>query len=50
MTSYSKTLWQNETKASDIVLMLHDCMTYGINMKLQCWMGAVKSKCQFNCS
>ena len=32
MTSYSKTSWQNETKARDIVLMLHDCMT--INMTL----------------
>ena len=32
MTSHSKTLWQNETKPRDIVLMLHDCMT--INMTL----------------
>ena len=32
MTSHSKTLWQNDTKAKDIVLMLHDCMT--INMTL----------------
>ena len=26
MISHSKTSWQNETKARDIVLMLHDCM------------------------
>ena len=32
MISHSKTSWQNETKARDIVLMLHDCMT--INMTL----------------
>ena len=38
MTSYFKTSWQNETKARDIVLMLHDCMK--INMILVvdgCW-------------
>ena len=32
MTSYTKTSWQNETKARDIALMLHDCMA--INMTL----------------
>ena len=30
MTSYSQTSRQNETKASDIVLMLHDCITYTV--------------------
>ena len=34
MTSYSKTSTQNETKTSDIVLMLHDCITYDSNMTL----------------
>ena len=34
MTSYSETLWQNETKAGDIVLILPHCITYDINMTL----------------
>ena len=49
MTSYSKTSWQNETKASNIVPMLHDCITYDINMTLG-WMGVVESRYQFSSS
>ena len=30
--SYSKTLWENETKVSPIALMLHDCIPYDINL------------------
>ena len=33
-----------------LLFILHDCITYGINMTLLWRMGAVKSKCQFSCS
>ena len=42
MTSYFKISWQNETKASDIILMLHDCIMYDINMALLCWKSVAK--------
>ena len=34
MSSCSKTLWHNETKASDIVLMLHDNETKASDIAL----------------
>ena len=51
MTFYSKTSRQNEAEANDIVLMLHDCITYHSNMTLR-WvsMGVVKSRYQFSSS
>ena len=33
-----------------ISLMLHDCITYDINMTLLWWMGVAKGRCQFSSS
>ena len=48
MPSYSKISWQNEIKAGFIVLMLHDCITYGISMTGLWWMGVVKIRYQLS--
>ena len=48
MTSYFKTSRPNETKTSDIVLMLLDCITYISNMTLLWQMGVVESRYQFS--
>ena len=48
--SYSKTSWQNETKVSSIVPLLHDCITSDINMTRLWWKGVVKGRCQFSSS
>ena len=42
--------WQNETKVNLIVLILHDCITFDINVTLLWWIGVVKSSYQFSSS
>ena len=46
ISPYSVRIWTLFASCTLFVLMLHDCITYGINMTILWWMGVAKSRYQ----